>query len=80
MTVRWDENGKILLEDMCPVEEAEALLSLLQAHPGAPVDWSACCRLHTAVVQVLMAVRPPLEGTCGDPFVERWKDVLVGRF
>ncbi|MDB5559426.1 MAG: hypothetical protein JWQ36_2360 [Enterovirga sp.] len=72
MTVRRGEHGAILLEGPCPVEDAETLLSLLIAEPGAIVDWSACTRLHTSVVQVLLAVRPPIRGTCPDPFVGQW--------
>ena len=39
--------------------------------PDAPVDWSACGQLHTAVVQVLLAARPPMEGNPGTPFLRR---------
>ena len=33
MTVRRSENGTIVLDGACPVEDAEALLQLLQATP-----------------------------------------------
>jgi hypothetical protein len=62
----------VVLEGDCPVDEAESLLELLLANPGASVDWSACGQLHTAVVQVLLAVRPPMEGEPGNPFLRRW--------
>lgn len=62
----------MVLAGVCPVEDAEPLLQLLQAAPAASVDWSGCSRLHTAVFQVILAVRPPLTGPCGDPFVARW--------
>jgi hypothetical protein len=64
--------GVIILEGACPVDEAEPLLELLLANPGAPVDWSACGHLHTAVVQVLLAARPPMEGEPAPPFLRRW--------
>ena len=71
MSVRL-AGGVIVLEGDCPVDEAESLLELLLANPGASVDWSACGQLHTAVVQVLLAVRPPMEGGPGNPFLRRW--------
>jgi hypothetical protein len=72
MTVRRGERGEILLEGTCPVEEAETLLGLLVAEPRAIVDWSGCTRLHTAVFQVLLAVRPSIQGACQDPFAAAW--------
>ncbi|WP_336489623.1 hypothetical protein [Methylobacterium nigriterrae] len=62
----------IRLEGVCPVEDAEALASLILEDPTAPVDWSACTRIHTAVYQVLLRFRPSVVGACGDPFVDRW--------
>lgn len=52
-----------VLTGICEVAEAETLLAWLQAHPLGPVDVSACEHAHTAVVQVLIAVRPTL--VCG---------------
>jgi hypothetical protein len=72
MTVRQDDDGVIVLAGECPVEDAEALLERLQAKPDATVDWSACARLHTAVIQVLMAAGARLRGPCGDAFVRDW--------
>lgn len=80
MTVRLDELGAILLEDICPVEEAESLLVLLQAHPNATVDWSGCRKLHTALVQVLLATRPEIRGECGDQFIHQWLGQMSARF
>lgn len=71
MSVRRD-GDLIRLEGACPVEEAETLAALLLAEPGLGVEWSACTGLHTALVQVLLRLRPPLHGTCGDPFAARW--------
>ena len=62
----------IRLEGICPVEDAETLAAIILEDPHAPVDWSACTRLHTAVYQVLLSLKPRVLGTCGDPFVERW--------
>jgi hypothetical protein len=62
----------IRLEGVCPVEDAETVALLILEDPAAPVDWTACTRMHTAVYQVLLRLRPAVLGTCGDPFVDRW--------
>lgn len=73
MSVRRGEDGTaIILDGNCPVEEAEPLLQLLQATPTASLDWRQCTHLHTAVLQVILAARPPLIGPCGDAWVQRW--------
>ena len=72
MTVRRAADGKIVLDGRCPVEDAEPLCQLLQATPDALCDWTRCSQLHTAVIQVIMAARPPLAGPCGDPWIEEW--------
>jgi hypothetical protein len=77
MTIRRDDDGVIVLDGECPVEDAEALLQLLQAQPEGPVDWSACTRLHTAVLLVLLAAAPPMRGECRDALVARWSPVGV---
>ena len=40
MTVRRSDNGTIVLDGICPVEDAEPLLQLLQATPTAGIDWT----------------------------------------
>lgn len=73
MTITRDADGVIVLAGECPVEDAETLLRLLEVQPEGPVDWSACTRLHTAVLQVLLAAAPETRGECGDGFVARWR-------
>jgi hypothetical protein len=58
MTVR-DDGDVIRLEGACRVEEAEALTALLQAGLR-PVDLALCREAHSAVLQVLLAFRPPI--------------------
>ena len=75
MSVRRHDDGTIILEGTCPVEDAEPLLRLLEATPAAPVDWTLCTSLHTAVLQIILAARPALAGPCGDPWVRQWVTV-----
>ncbi|MBU3694347.1 MAG: hypothetical protein FGM40_05895 [Rhodocyclaceae bacterium] len=53
-------DDRAVFEGICAVQEAEGLLSWVLEHPGAPVDTAACEHLHSAVLQVLMARRPPI--------------------
>jgi hypothetical protein len=71
MTVRLTGNV-ILLEGECRVEDAEPLLALLQAKGVRIVDLAGASRLHTAVVQVLLALGPETVGVSADPFIRDW--------
>jgi hypothetical protein len=72
VSVRRNDDGAIILEGRCSVEDAEPLLQLLNATPHAPCDWTRCSHLHTAILQILLATRPALVGPCGDPWIEQW--------
>lgn len=72
MSIHLSAEGTIILEGVCTLEEAESLADLLMANPGSIVDWTACDRLHTAPLQVLLRMRPQTRGTCGDALVARW--------
>jgi hypothetical protein len=72
MTVRRSDNGTLVLEGTCPVEDAEQLLQLLQNMPTAGVDWTQCRQLHTAVLQVILASGTVPIGPCGDAWVAQW--------
>jgi hypothetical protein len=76
MSVRLDGTA-IRLEGACRVEDAEPLLLLLQEEAGRVVDLSGAGALHAAVVQVLLALRPPLAGPPADPFTARWLAPLL---
>jgi len=73
VTVCRSDNGTIVLDGTCPVEDAEALLQLLQATPTAEIDWTQCRQLHTAVFQVILASGAATIGPCGDVWVARWE-------
>ncbi|MCO6419969.1 hypothetical protein JYK14_27960 [Siccirubricoccus sp. KC 17139] len=66
------QDAVVHLRGDCPVEDAELLLSLLREGGGRMVQIGEADRLHTAVVQVLLALRPPLAGAPTDPFLSRW--------
>jgi hypothetical protein len=72
MSVRRDDSGAIVLEGVCPVEDAEPLLRMLLGTPGAVLDWSRCSQLHTAVLQVILAAGVVPAGPCGDAWVGQW--------
>jgi len=72
MTVHRGDENTIVLEEICGVEDAEPLLQMLMELSLPRVDWRSCHSLHTAVFQVIMNLRPPLIGPCGDPWVETW--------
>lgn len=61
MSVRI-EDGAILLEGRCGAGDAEELLASLREMRGARVEIGGLERLHLAVLQVLLALRPNLTG------------------
>jgi hypothetical protein len=56
----------------CTVEDALPLLEFLQGHRTAKVDLGPCTQLHTAVLQVLLAVRPKITALPQEVFLARW--------
>ncbi|ONG56745.1 hypothetical protein BKE38_05325 [Pseudoroseomonas deserti] len=73
------EDGRLRLAGDCGVEEAETFLSMLQQHPGLAVDLAEVAALHTALLQVLLAFRPPLAAAPGEPGLARLLLPLLGR-
>ena len=71
MSVRLDGNV-ILLEGPCRVEDAEPLLGLLQDGRERTVDLTDAEHLHAAVLQILMALRPAIQGAARDAFLQDW--------
>lgn len=72
MTVRISAGGCIELVGTCPSADADPLLQLLLSDPEATVDWRNCQDAHTAVIQVLMAVKPKLLGPPADARLRDW--------
>ena len=79
MTVQMSADGAILLEGMCPSEDAEALLQCLSEHPGALIDWRTCESAHTAVIQVLMARGSKLLGPPAGRALRDWVSATLTR-
>ncbi len=68
MTVRLEAHA-IVLEGRCGVDEAEALLTLLESHPALPVDIAAAEAVHTALWQVVLMAKPKICGATDGNFV-----------
>ncbi len=77
MTIRVGEDGAILLEGNCGVEDAETLVRFALADPSAVVDWSGCDRAHTAVVQILLATGAAIRGRSRSAFMNDWVGPLL---
>jgi hypothetical protein len=71
MTVRLVDDA-IVLEGVCPVEDAEPLQRLLLQHRGAAVDWRVCDAAHTAVLQVLLVAKPSIKGPARATFLQEF--------
>jgi hypothetical protein len=72
VTVRRSDHGTLVLEGVCPVEDAEILLQLLQTGPAVALNWTKCRQMHTAVLQVILASGIVPQGPCGDALVRQW--------
>ncbi|KJS42468.1 MAG: hypothetical protein VR70_04145 [Rhodospirillaceae bacterium BRH_c57] len=79
MPLRFGKNI-VVFEEGGAVEEALPLLEYLQTHPGARVDLRACTHMHTAIVQVLMALGPKIAAVPTEPFLHRWLTPLLTPF
>jgi hypothetical protein len=79
MTVRLAADGTILLEGICPVDDADLLRQLLLRNPTAHVDWRGCEHAHTAILQVLLVAKPKMSGPAGAAFLEDWMYPILSR-
>lgn len=71
MAVRYDGQTAVL-DGACTVEEAGDFAGWLLADRGRGVDMAACTALHTAFLQTLMALRPPLFAAPRDGDLGHW--------
>lgn len=77
MAIRYAGNTAVL-DGQCAVEDAGELAEWLIADATRGVDLAACEGLHTAVLQCLMALRPPLSAIPADPALARWLGPVLG--
>jgi len=69
MTISVDKKVAMLI-GRCGAEDAEPLLLALQDDPGLVIDVGAATRLHTAVVQILVALKPAMRGHRAHPMLQ----------
>jgi len=62
----------VAIEGACTVEDALPLLEALQAAPKARVALKHCTHIHTASLQVLLALRPAIGSWPEEAFLARW--------
>jgi hypothetical protein len=58
----------ILITGNATVADAEPLLVALQDDPARPIDLSNAAHVHSAVIQILLALRPRIIGNPAYPF------------
>lgn len=71
MGLRYDADLAVL-EGQCAVEDAGELAEWLIADRTRRVDLAPCGGMHAAVLQTLMALRPPLVALPDDADLARW--------
>jgi hypothetical protein len=67
MTIRI-EDDVVRIEGAAQVADAEPLLSALLDDPTRSVDLTASTRVHSAIIQILVALRPRIIGAPADRF------------
>jgi hypothetical protein len=68
---------KVHFTDVCTVEDALPLLEFLKGGEACEADLSACTFLHTALLQLLLTVRPRMGAPPADPSLARWVAPLL---
>lgn len=70
MSIQYTQD-QAALEGVVVVEEAESLQNRLKEQPQTAVNVAMCDSMHTAVLQVILALRPTLSGQPSDPWLAR---------
>jgi hypothetical protein len=68
---------RLVFQDVVRVEEAEALLEVLQKRPTTKVELAGCTQLHPANLQVLMVARPRIDSWPQDPELRTWLEAAL---
>jgi hypothetical protein len=69
--------GTVRIIGNATVEDAEPLLAALLDDPARTVDLDQATHLHSAVIQLLLAVRPTIAGAPAHPFFATWITPLL---
>jgi hypothetical protein len=71
MPIHFPDAGgpRATFEGRCVAEEGDALLDWLRRTPDAEADLLACCDIHTALAQLLVAGRVRLAAVPADPIL-----------
>ena len=78
MTVRLASDGAILLEGVCPVDDAEPLQQLLLSHPRGLWWTGAVANTPTRrYCRCLMVARPEIRGPARAAFLQDWMVPLL---
>ena len=77
MTVRLADDGAIRLEGVCAIDDADRLLELRLAHPGAVIDWRDCEQAHTAIIQLLSVGSASIVGPPAGVFLREMIEPLL---
>ena len=64
------------VDGVCTVEEALDFAEWLRGNREVTVDLSTCSHLHSALLQCLMAFRPPMSAPPPDEFLAGCLDLL----
>jgi hypothetical protein len=67
MSIEITENV-IRIVGNAPVGDAEPLLAAILEEPVRPVDLNQAAHLHSAIIQILLALQPVIVGTPSFPF------------
>ncbi|MGN7614481.1 hypothetical protein ACQZV8_20625, partial [Magnetococcales bacterium HHB-1] len=59
-----------IFTDTSDIEEAEVLLDWLKENPEGLINLKACSHIHTAIFQVLLALKPNYNHPPEDPFLK----------
>lgn len=65
-------NQVAVLSDAVSIDEAETLLGWMLAEPGLALDLTHCEHMHTAVLQLLLYVRPVIQHLPNSRLLRQW--------
>jgi len=66
-----------ILDDICEIEEAETLLEWCLEHPVGKLNLKKLSHPHSAILQVMMALRPTVSMWPEDKAILTWLQPLL---